>query len=180
VFLLQHDGSSTISDEQMPTIHLVGHSRGGGIALVAGRELLHEGLLGKVILWNSVGRWERWTERQRAAWFAAGFIEIENTRTGQMLKIFTDIVRDVEDHAERLSLLHAVKALRGRVHAVHSQADLTTPLEEVEALLKEAGASDVLTVLPGSTHTFGMTHPLQRITGTFVHVLDHTTTLLQQ
>ena len=180
LFWLQHDGIRTTSDLERSTFHLVGHSRGGGVVQIVGRETMNSGLLGKVVAWNSVGKWDRWTQRQREHWLEHGRIDVENSRTGQKLQIFTDLLHDIEDHTVRLSLELASKALGERLLFIHADADLTTPIHEVQDLIERSTTTAELAIMHGSTHTFGISHPLQRVTGTFTHVLDKTVQFLQQ
>ncbi len=155
-------------------LQIVGHSRGGGIAQLAGVE--HEAR--KVVVWNSVGDWERWTPRQRSAWVESGIVEVENTRTGQMLQMNSTYLLDIEANRERLSLVAACRHLSDRLLFVHAEQDLTVPLREVQSLLRDADVPASLTVVSNTTHTFGMTHPTDRVTPAFVEALAYTTTFL--
>ena len=161
-------------------VHLLGHSRGAGIAQVVGRELLEAGdNLGSVVGWNSIGRWGRHSERQRAQWIKTGYIEVEHSRTGQTLRMNESYVHDLEAHEERLRLLSAVRALSNRLLFIHAETDLTVPISEVERLLKEAESKAYLSEIEGSTHTFGMTHPVEIITGSLAKVVKLTIRHLQ-
>lgn len=156
-------------------LYLVGHSRGGGIAQVAGVELDAQ----KVVVWNSVGEWERWTPRQRSAWLASGAVEVENTRTGQKLQMNSTYIQDIEANQERLSLVTACGKLSHRLLLVHAEHDLTVPLKEVKNLLLRANGNASLHIVTNTTHTFGMTHPLDHVTPAFVEVLEHTKVFLR-
>lgn len=151
-------------------LHFVGHSRGGGLAQVAGVE--HRA--NKVVVWNSVGAWVRWTPRQRIAWMASGMVEVENTRTGQKLQMNSTYLLDIETHSERQSLVHACRTLSDRLLLIHAEHDLTVPLKEIHALLRTADRSAVLSVITNTTHTFGITHPLDHVTPAFSAVLRQT------
>jgi pimeloyl-ACP methyl ester carboxylesterase len=158
------------------TISLLGHSRGGGVALVAARELVETNptALRKVAVWNSVGTWNRWTSRQADAWKAAGTFEMQNQRTLQMLNMHSTYLEDIENNSARLDLIYALKALNNRVRFVHAQHDLTVPLREIEDVARAATLVDSIRVVPNTTHTFGMEHPVHRITAGLVEALDNT------
>lgn len=148
------------------TFSLIGHSRGGGIALIAANELqaVQPNRLRRVAVWNSVGTWFRWTPRQAAAWKEAGSFEMQNQRTMQMLTMHASYVEDIESSARRLDLAAACSNLNNKLRMIHAQHDLTVPLREIEQLAVEAGMSDNVHVLSNTTHTFNMEHPVNRIT----------------
>lgn len=164
-------------------LHIVGHSRGGGVAHVVGRELVEtepSGVtLSRCVVWNSVGTWQRWTPRQRAVWQETGFMEMENARTGQKLRMDVSYAEDIERASDRLDLAHASTVIGDRMLYIHADQDITVPLKEVEALRSRSGTSAPLHVVPNTTHTFGMTHPLDHITPALVEVLETTTSWLR-
>lgn len=165
-----------VRDRWNGTLHFVGHSRGGGIAQVAGVE--HEAQ--RVVVWNSVGTWKRWTPRQRNAWIEAGMVEVENSRTGQKLHLNSTYVHDIEANRERQSLVESCKDMSERLLFIHAEHDLTVPLKEVKELLRTAAGGASLSVVSNTTHTFGMTHPLDHVTPAFADVLAQTTAFFQR
>ncbi|CAN5410380.1 hypothetical protein BH10BAC6_BH10BAC6_03870 [soil metagenome] len=166
------------------TLHIVGHSRGGGLSHVLGRELLGEHQqrmqLGRLVVWNSIAEWQRWTPRQRDSWLAAGHIDMENTRTGQTLQMHSTYLVDVEDNEQRFNIQEASRALIGRLLYIHAEQDVTVSLREIEGLVKVAGCEDRLVTIPQTGHTFGITHPVERITSAFVSVIEQTADWLTQ
>lgn len=153
-------------------LFITGHSRGGGIALVAAAELVASGVHAyeelRVTGLNSVGNWTRWTPRQAQVWKRAGFIDIVNQRTGQTIRINSSFVEDVEQNAERLSLEKAVRILGDQLLFIHAAQDLTVPIDEVRRLVHAAASGAQIRVVENTTHTFGMTHPVERITPGFL------------
>lgn len=158
------------------TVSLLGHSRGGGVALIAGRELVESNptSLRKVAVWNSVGTWNRWTPRQAEAWRSAGTFEMQNQRTLQTLTMHSSYLEDIESNSARLDLIAASRALNGRLRYIHAQHDLTVPLKEIEDVARAASSIDALRIIPNTTHTFGMEHPVQRITHGLVEAVENT------
>jgi len=158
------------------SISLIGHSRGGGIALVAGNELLvrHPDRLHKVAVWNSVGTWVRWTPRQADAWKQAGIFEMQHQTTMQMLTMNATYVEDIERSSNRLDLVSACKGLGSKLRIIHAQHDLTVPFREIMELAQQAGAQDRVVMLKNTTHKFNMEHPVHHITHGFAAVLQST------
>lgn len=164
------------------TLHIVGHSRGGGLAHIVGRQLLqhplHHVTLGTLVVWNSIGQWERWTPRQRDVWMRDGHVTVENARTGQQLRMNATYVMDIEDHAERFDITAASRDLAERIRYVHAEQDVTVSLKEIEGMLRATGMEGRLERIPNTGHTFGVTHPIELITPAFALVLEKTTTWL--
>ncbi|MBU3679204.1 MAG: hypothetical protein FGM32_06310 [Candidatus Kapabacteria bacterium] len=169
---IQHDDAfANLRDRWNGNLVIVGHSRGGGIALVAGGEISRKDATMsdrlRVVGLNSVGNWTRWTPRQAQVWKRAGFVDIVNQRTGQTVRIDASFVEDLEQNAERLSLETAVERLDKRLLFIHAAQDLTVPLNEIQQLSQRAPSGQQLRIVENTTHTFGMTHPVERITAGF-------------
>ncbi|MBU3741311.1 MAG: alpha/beta fold hydrolase [Candidatus Kapabacteria bacterium] len=160
------------------TVHFVGHSRGGGVIHVVMRELAERPeapvRLGRGVSLNGIGMWVRWTQRQRPLWIEAGYTEFTNQRTGQNLRMNVDYMYDIEQHAERIDVKTAAEALADRMLYIHAEQDVTVPLREHLALRDSASCCGPLVQLSHTTHTFGMTHPIARITEAFALASDHT------
>jgi pimeloyl-ACP methyl ester carboxylesterase len=99
---------------------------------------------------------------------------MQNQRTLQMLNLHSTCLEDIENNSARLDLIYALKALNNRVRFVHAQHDLTVPLREIEDVARAATLVDSIRVVPNTTHTFGMEHPVHRITAGLVEALDNT------
>jgi hypothetical protein len=175
--------------QQLPTclgeqwngiVHFVGHSRGAGVIHVVMKELAEappDGIrLGRGAAWNGVGTWVRWTPRQRPLWIEAGSTEFQNARTGQTLRMNVDYMYDIEQHEQRIDLATAASVLADRMLYVHAAQDLTVPVDEHHALRERAAQCGPLIVLPNTTHTFGMTHPVARITDALCGAATNTLT----
>jgi len=155
-------------------LYLIGHSRGGGIAQIVSRELHTAGadVLVRTLVLNSVGTWRRWTPRQRAAWEAGDGMSFRNERTQQVLRMDLTYAVDVENNADRLSLINAAQVCGDTLAFVHAEADLTVPLSEIKTLIASSGTTAPLFVISNTTHTLGMTHPVERLTKGFISAVD--------
>src|SRR6185369_15774403 len=94
-----HDLRTVVAHAQreypsLPTF-LLGHSRGGGIALLGAREV-HD--LAGVVTWSAISRVDRWDEATKKRWRTDGALYIENARTKQMMPLSTAMLDDVEAH----------------------------------------------------------------------------------
>jgi len=172
--MLSNPELSWIREQWNRHVHFVGHSRGGAITQIAASELrtVPDVTVGKSVVWNTIGNADRWSHRQRDIWREVGYMEVENTRTGQTLRMDSSFLDDLEENSERLSLPHAATSVQDLMMYIHSDSDLTVNIREVKELLSSIDSKAKLVVIPGSTHTFGISHPLERITDTFAHVLQ--------
>lgn len=174
--LTNHDDFAALRRIWNGRVSVLGHSRGGGVAMIAASEYFHAHpeQLHHVAVWNSVGTWTRWTPRQAAAWKEAGTFEMQNQRTLQTLNMHSTYLADIEEHSERLDLVAASSTLSSRLRYIHAQHDLTVPLREIEQLAQASRTEAAVTIIPNTTHTFGMEHPVNRITRGFTDAIEAT------
>lgn len=140
------------------SVGLVGHSRGGGVAV------LHTAVdpsVRALVTWAAVSSVERWSPHAVAEWRQAGSMEVVNTRTGQRFQLTTDILDDVERNAAgSLDILGAATRVSVPWLIVHGAEDESVSPKEAKAL---RAASPVTTTrlleVEGAGHTFGAGHP---------------------
>ena len=154
-----------------PPTHLglMGHSRGGGtVVLHAARDPRVRAL----VTWASISHVDRMPE-MKEEWRAKGRIDVVNSRTHQVLPLYTDLLDDVERNREgSLHILTAAERLTVPWLIVHGTEDPTVPVAEAERL-SQANRKDstVLDLVAGAGHTFGAAHPLQAMTPHLERVL---------
>jgi len=165
------DNSLTELSNWNGTIHLLGHSRGGGVALLAGSK--ERNYIKKIVVWNSVGTFERFTERQKRLWRETGTFQVENSRTHQTLGMNLEFLLDIESHSEEFSLYKAAKELNSALLIIHGEQDMTVPVREAKTLA-EQDENIQLQVIPATGHTFGVTHPFVQTTVALTSALDYT------
>lgn len=137
-------------------LFLLGHSRGGGVALLGAEDVPR---LAGVIVWSPIARVDRWDDALRTQWRESGYIDNVNARTKQNMRMSTAILDDCESHRERLDILAATRKLEVPLLVVHGGRDESVPVEEgrrIAAVAPEA----CLTVIHRAGHTFNAIHPL--------------------
>ena len=88
-------------------ISLVGHSRGGGNAiLAAARQELRERIRA-LVTWAAVATFDRYSEDQKAFWRSMGEFPVQNMRTKQDLALGLGLLEDLEANDEALDPAHA-------------------------------------------------------------------------
>ncbi len=139
-------------------IGLIGHSRGGGIALLMAAE---DARVAAVATWASVAEcktpWGAWPEEKMRAWKETGVQYIVNSRTGQSLPLFYSLYEDFVRNRERLDIERAVRSLRAPLLLVHGTADATVSVEKAHLL--QSWKPDAEMFLPDTDHVFGRRHP---------------------
>ena len=140
------------------TIGLVGHSRGGGVAVL---QAAGDPRVKALVTWASIAHVERWSPQEVKAWRARGSTEVVNSRTGQRLEVSTDMLDDVERHAAgSLDIPGAAARIAIPWLLVHGSDDEAVAPAESEALRAASAipTTRLLTILD-TGHTFGAGHP---------------------
>lgn len=139
-------------------IGLLGHSRGGQTAITAAAEFDPVQCL---VTWSAVADYEeRWSEAMKKDWEEKGYTEIENSRTGQTMKIDKVVYEDARDNAEDILAIHRVKDLRIPTLFIHGREDETVPPTDSEQLHIACSAKEKeLRMVANAGHTYGAAHP---------------------
>jgi dienelactone hydrolase len=155
-------------------IGLLGHSRGGGVALLAAADPAWRDRIGALVTWAAIADVDRFSPAQKEEWRAAGELPVVNARTGQKLALGLGLLADVEDHRAELDLLAAAGARRAPWLIVHGGEDESVPVAEAHRLAGRAAEPAELLVLPGAGHTFGSRHPFAGPTPHLIQALNAT------
>ena len=137
---------------------LIGHSRGGGVSIIAGRNRPE---VHAITTWASVISFDRYDKATRQAWRKRGYEEVVNSRTGQVYQLGMPILNEIEKYAKtKLNVLQAAREFERPLLIVHGQADETVPYFEAEQLNIYASPDHTgLRLIPKAGHTFGAAHP---------------------
>ena len=139
------------------TVGVLGHSRGGGQAV------LLPGLSGTcdaLVTWSSVGSFDRWSEETRREWRAKGRIHVMNSRTGQQMPLDVTLLEDFERNRSRLDVRAAARSVEAPWLIVHGDEDLTVAPDEARALAREAPHAR-LVLIESAGHTYEVGHPCE-------------------
>jgi alpha-beta hydrolase superfamily lysophospholipase len=140
-------------------LFLLGHSRGGGVALLAATKLRN---LTGVVTWSSIARADRWDAETKKTWRAGGSLEVVNQRTKQVMPMSTAILDDYESHKRRLDILAAAAKLQVPLLAIHGAGDESVPMEESKQIAAAARDASLL-IIERASHTYNSIHPLVNI-----------------
>ncbi len=163
-----------------PAIGLVGHSRGGGMAVLTAAG---NSRIGALVTWAAISHVDRWPG-QAAAWRAAGKLDVVNQRTGQVLPLYLDVLDDIErNRSGALDIAAAARRVVAPWLILHGGADSSVPPDEAHALAAAGAGRSAptrLLVLPEAGHTFGAVHPFAGMTPALAEALDETTKWLNR
>ncbi len=161
-----HDGR--LMQTPPSSVGLVGHSRGGGLAILAAHRRTD---ITALVTWSSISTLDRWSESIRREWFARGYMEVTNSRTGQVLRCSVDVLHDLDLHREEYDLEARVEELQVPWLIVHGEADETVPVIEGRRLAMAASSAETYFV-PEAGHTYGASHPLMGRPDAMIAVFD--------
>ncbi|HEX8359724.1 MAG TPA: alpha/beta fold hydrolase [Longimicrobium sp.] len=152
-------------------IGLLGHSRGGGEAVLAAAE---DRRVDALVTWAAIATVHRWSEEQLARWRHGETVEIVNARTGQAMPIGPQFLRDIEENTERLDIRRAAARLTIPWLIVHGEADTSVPADDARTLWDMAGDNAELLLIQDGDHGFGAKHPYAGATDGLRTVMDAT------
>jgi len=146
------------SEMDLTNINVIGHSRGGGIALIKAEEDLK---IKSVTTWAAVSdfkaRFQEGTDAFKA-WKTNGITYIENGRTKQQMPLYFQFYTDFIENEVQLTIKRAVMNLRKPQLIIHGREDATVSIKEAMALHSWNPKSQ-FEVVQEANHTFGTIHP---------------------
>ena len=160
-----------------PWIGLVGHSRGGALAVL---QAARDPRVRALVTWAAVAGFLRYTPEEVAEWRKAGQRDVVNARTGQVLPMGLRGLDDLETNASgSLDVLAAAGRVAVPWLIVHGTADESVPEQEAEVLERASGAPRTeRRRICGAGHTFGARHPWAGSTPELDDVVARTTRFL--
>ena len=169
------DVRSEVAALDTDRIGMIGHSRGGHTAVVAAAEYPEIQCL---VTWSAVANYlERWSDKMKNDWEEAGFTEIENTRTGQILPLDKIVYEDALENSEKLMALNRVQELHIPCLFIAGRQDEAVPVTESERLYRNCPSTDKeIRLIKNAGHTFGTSHPFEKeeFPDPFMNVMEHT------
>jgi alpha-beta hydrolase superfamily lysophospholipase len=141
---------------------IFGHSRGGGVAILyAASEAAN---VNSLVTWAAISYPNRWSPEDVIAWRKQGHTEITNSRTGQVMRLETDLLDDVELNGKtKLNIQNAAGKIKAPWLIIHGTSDETVPSSEAEHLHSLSKGMSTLRLIEGANHGFGAMHPLAEV-----------------
>jgi pimeloyl-ACP methyl ester carboxylesterase len=143
------------------SLHLVGHSRGGGIALLCSGDNRVSSVTTLAAI-SSIEKRFAFEKNVMDTWQRSGVRYIRNSRTNQDLPHNFSQYLDFQKNNEDLSIQKACKELKKPLLLIHGDKDESVDIYEGQELSKWTGKE--LTVVRNASHTFGGNHPYKEKT----------------
>lgn len=151
-----------ISNEQKidnRCINLIGHSRGGAIALLYTAQ--HQQVIHRLITWNAVSNFAERFPKEIDKWKSEGVWFIENKRTRQQMPMYFSIYEDFLKYRDKLDIESAAKNLSVPTAIIQGANDVVVHPNEAKKL-NEWVPESILHLIPDANHTFNATHPFNK------------------
>lgn len=145
-------------EADVKNISLIGHSRGGGIALIKAQE---NDKIKKVITWAGVSDYKvRFKEGTTdfKEWEESGVKHVQNGRTKQQMPHYFQFYTDFKENENRLTIQRAVEHLEIPHLIIHGSDDPTVSVEEAKAM-HQWNPKSALKIIEGTNHVFEAKHP---------------------
>ena len=144
------------------TVFLIGHSRGGAIAVLGAAE--NDAVQG-LASWNGVSdfdaRFPIGEELKR--WKKTGVYHVENKRTSQQMPHYYQFFKDFQKNNDRLDVRRAARSLDCPYLILQGSEDEAVPFFEAMRLKKWALYAQ-LEIISGANHTLGSHQPFEEKT----------------
>ncbi len=131
---------------------LLGHSRGGGIAILRAAA---DSRVRALVTWSAIATFDRWTRHQKEAWRRAGYLPLAKDTAASPLRLGLGLLNDLELHPELLDIEQSASKIRVPWLLVHGAADVTVPPREALRLRAAADQSNLdFRLLDGVGHLY--------------------------
>ena len=141
---------------------LFGHSRGGGSAILF--TTAADSDVSALATWAAISYPNRWSDENAVTWRRQGYADVTNSRTGQVMRMGTALLDDIELHGKaKLNIEAAAAKIKVPWLIVHGTADETVPSAEAERLHAQSPGMSTLRLIEGANHSFDARHPLTEV-----------------
>jgi uncharacterized protein len=139
-------------------INLIGHSRGGGVAIIKTSE---DKRIKKLVTWASVAEsktpWGNWSKEKMDDWKQKGVAYYANSRTNQQMPLNYQLFLDHESNKGRHDILQSANLIQVPWLICHGTKDEAVPVSQAYELKKASENAELFLV--ESDHVFDRKHP---------------------
>jgi pimeloyl-ACP methyl ester carboxylesterase len=136
--------------------YLIGHSRGGGIALA---KAINDKRINKVVVWAGVTDFEsHLSQFDIKTWRESGVVTVRNSRTNVDMPISYSLYEDYCNNIHTLNLEKLLPDLNIPVFGIYAENDTSISPSNAKILEDNVEHSIVISI-ENTNHTFGMKHP---------------------
>lgn len=137
-------------------INIIGHSRGGGIAMLKATE---DGRVKKVAAWATLNDFEKYMYlSDPVKWKETGVSYVENSRTGIKLPLYYQFYENYYKYQNRFDIKENLMKLDKPILLLHGTKDETVPIDDPQWIYDNLDHT-ILVKIELANHTFGASHP---------------------
>ncbi|MCC7430877.1 dienelactone hydrolase family protein [bacterium] len=149
----------------------LGHSRGGGISLLASKILEPK----SIVTWSAIDSVMRFSTEDISNFEQKGFTEVLNARTKQLMPISKDLFFDAKAIHSHGDIEGALKTTKIPLLLIHGESDFVVPLENWKKIVPNLKkAKTTFKIIPNGDHTFGAVHPFKQTTNELEQAIELT------
>lgn len=137
-------------------IQLIGHSRGGGLAIL---QAAKDNRINKLVTWSAISDFSSlWKKEQEEEWLKTGRIYVENARTKEKMPLNSTLLEDFNKHKESFNIITAAKQIRIPWLILHGDQDINVQFHIAQELAQHQLKAKIQKI-EGANHVFGASHP---------------------
>ncbi|MFT4601082.1 MAG: pimeloyl-ACP methyl ester carboxylesterase [Arenicella sp.] len=160
-------------------MHLIGHSRGGGLAILEG---VRNDKIAKIVSWagiSDIGARFPDSEEELEDWKRSGVKTVLNGRTNQEMPHYYSFYEDFIENQERLNIQGACENNKKPFLQIHGDMDQAVSISE--GLMIARWTETEVKIIKGAEHTFGARHPWESpvLPEEFIELLESTKEFLE-
>lgn len=139
-----------------PSISLIGHSRGGGLAII---QAAKDPRINKLVTWSAISDFSSlWKKEQEEEWIQTGQIFVENARTKEKMPLNSTLLEDFNKHKEDFDISAAAKRIRIPWLILHGDNDINVKFSVAQELAQKQLKAKIQKI-EGANHVYGASHP---------------------
>jgi pimeloyl-ACP methyl ester carboxylesterase len=137
-------------------ITLIGHSRGGGLAII---QAAKDSRISKLITWSAISDFSSlWKKEQEPEWAKTGQIFVENARTKEKMPLNSTLLEDFNKNKDRFNIINAAKHVRIPWLILHGDDDVNVNFSVAQKLAQQQLKARIQKI-EGANHVYGASHP---------------------
>ena len=137
-------------------ITLIGHSRGGGLAIL---QTSRDKRIANLVTWSAISDFSSlWKKEQEEEWLRSGKIYVENDRTKEKMPLDKSLLEDFRKHQEEYSILNAAEKIGVPWLILHGDNDVNVDFSMAQTLAQKQLNAQI-SKIEGANHVYGASHP---------------------
>ncbi|TKB97437.1 alpha/beta hydrolase family protein [Pedobacter cryotolerans] len=153
--------SYAIANLNVDSVFVIGHSRGGGLAILQAVNNPHvKGL----ITWSAISTFNSlWKKEQEDDWRKNGKIDVINARTKEKMPLNVTLLQDFEANQQQFDILANAKRINIPWLIVQGDDDVNVLFAHAQKL-NGTNLNSRLVKIEGANHVYGASHPFEKET----------------